>query len=187
MKKYLELFWAFFRIGGLTFGGGYAMMPMLQKEVINKYHWATEEEVMDYYAVGQCLPGVIAVNTSIFIGNKLYGVRGGIAATLGVVAPSFIIIAIIAACLENFAHLAVVNHAFAGIRVAVCALILSAIINMWKKGVIDISTFVIFLGVFAGSLLTNISPIIIVVASGLLGIAISYAKFKFAQSNGGDE
>lgn len=181
----MQLFWSFFRIGGLTFGGGYAMMPMLQKEVINKYHWATEEEVLDYYAVGQCLPGVIAVNTSIFIGNKLYGKLGGIVAALGVVCPSFIIIALIAAFLQNFTDLAVVNHAFAGIRVAVCALILSAILTMWKKGVLDAPTFLIFLGVFFGSLLTNISPILIVIVAGVLGIVVTALKNSISNKKGG--
>ena len=119
MNKLLDLFFTFARIGGLTFGGGYAMLPMLQKEVVEKRKWATEEEIMDYYAIGQCTPGIIAVNTATFVGQSTAGIAGGIFATLGVVFPSLIIITLIAAFLQNFAELAVVQYAFSGIRVCV--------------------------------------------------------------------
>ena len=133
MNEYLDLFLTFARIGGLTFGGGYAMLPMLQREVVEKRGWATEGELMDYYAIGQCTPGIIAVNTATFIGHKNKGILGGIIATLGVVFPSLVIITIIAAFISNFAELAVVQNAFAGIRVCVCVLILNAVIKLWKK------------------------------------------------------
>ena len=123
MNELIQLFTVFARIGAVTFGGGYAMLPILQAEVVEKYHWASEEELADYYAVGQCTPGVIAVNTATFIGMKRKGVPGGIIATLGVVFPSLVIITVIAACLSNFAQLQVVKDAFAGIRVCVCVLI----------------------------------------------------------------
>ena len=114
MKEYLDLFLTFARIGGLTFGGGYAMLPMLQQEVVDRRGWATNEELMDYYAIGQCTPGVIAVNTATFVGNKTKGTLGGIFATLGVVFPSLVIITIIAAFIRNFAELetliARINH-----------------------------------------------------------------------------
>ena len=96
MKELLDMFLTFARIGGFTFGGGYAMLPMLQKEVVNGRHWATDEELMDYYAIGQCTPGIIAVNTATFVGYKNRGIPGAIAATLGVIAPSLVIIMIIA-------------------------------------------------------------------------------------------
>ena len=105
MRELLDLFFTFARIGGLTFGGGYAMLPMLQKEVVERRGWATNEELMDYYAIGQCTPGIIAVNTATFIGNKTRGVVGGVVATLGVVFPSLVIITIIAAFISNFADL----------------------------------------------------------------------------------
>lgn len=105
MNQLLDLFLTFARIGGLTFGGGYAMLPILQREVVEKRHWATEEELMDYYAIGQCTPGIIAVNTATFVGQGLAGSIGGIVATLGVVFPSLIIITVIAAFIQNFAHL----------------------------------------------------------------------------------
>ena len=172
MNKLADLFFTFARIGGLTFGGGYAMLPILQKEVVEKRGWASEEELMDYYAIGQCTPGIIAVNTATFIGQKTAGAIGGIIATLGVVFPSLIIISIIAAFIRNFADLAIVKNAFAGIRVCVCVLIFNAVVKLWKKSVIDKPTMAIFLIVVLGSALTGISPIIFVIVSALTGIII---------------
>lgn len=168
--KLFDLFLTFARIGGLTFGGGYAMLPMLQKEVVENKKWATEEELLDYYAVGQCTPGVIAVNVATFIGQKLRGVIGGIVATFGVVAPSFVIILLLATLINHFAEYAVVAHALAGIRVAVAALIVSAIVKLWKKGIKDALGVVIFGVVVLLSLVLNVSPIIIVVIAMLFGI-----------------
>ena len=171
MKELLDLFFTFARIGGLTFGGGYAMLPMLQKEVVEKRGWATNEELMDYYAIGQCSPGIIAVNTATFIGNKTRGVIGGIVATLGVVFPSLVIITIIAAFISNFADLAVVKNAFAGIRVCVFVLILNAVVKLGKSSIKDAVTLGIFLVVLIGSLLLDVSPIIFVLIAAVVGIA----------------
>lgn len=173
MNKLLDLFLTFARIGGLTFGGGYAMLPILQKEVVEKRGWATEEELMDYYAIGQCTPGVIAVNTATFVGQRTGGIIGGIVATLGVVFPSLVIISVIAAFIQNFADLAIVQNAFAGIRVCVCVLIFNAVLKLWKKSVIDKITFVIFLAVMLGSALTDLSPIVFVLLAGAAGIFLS--------------
>lgn len=172
MKELWQMFWAFARIGGLTFGGGYAMLPMLQKEVVEKYHWATEEELVDYFAIGQCTPGVIAVNTATFVGQKQRGTIGGIVATLGVVSPSLVIISVIAAFIGNFAHLAVVQNAFAGIRVCVCVLIFNAVLKLWKKSVTDKLGLVIFLAVFLGSVLLDLSPVIYVLLAGVAGVVV---------------
>ena len=133
MKELWNLFATFFKIGICTFGGGYAMLPMLEREVVNKHSWATMEELMDYFAIGQCTPGIIAVNTATFVGYKTRGIAGGIAATLGVISPSIIIIVLIAMLLENFMDILWVQHAFAGIRVAVCALIVSSVIKLAKS------------------------------------------------------
>ena len=170
MKELLDLFLTFARIGGLTFGGGYAMLPMLQREVVERRGWATEEELMDYYAIGQCTPGIIAVNTATFIGNKNRGVIGGIAATLGVVFPSIVIITIIAAFISNFSELQVVKDAFAGIRVCVFVLILNAVIKLGKASVKDAVTLCICLAVLLGSVLLDLSPIVFVVIAALAGI-----------------
>lgn len=133
MKIYIQLYLAWFKMGLFTFGGGYAMLPMIQREVVEKYRWASEEEILDYYAIGQCTPGIIAVNTATFVGYYQKGVFGGIVATLGVVSPSFIIITAIASLIANFSQYAIVQHALAGINVAVCMLMIKAIMNLWKK------------------------------------------------------
>ncbi|MCC8102407.1 MAG: chromate transporter [Clostridiales bacterium] len=172
MKVLLDLFFTFARIGGLTFGGGYAMLPMLQKEVVENRGWATEDELMDYYAIGQCTPGIIAVNTATFVGQKTAGIMGGIVATLGVVFPSLVIISVIAAFIQNFSDLAVVQNAFAGIRICVCVLIINAVIKLWKKAVIDKGTLAIFIVVFVGSVLTSLSPIVFVIFAAGAGIIL---------------
>lgn len=148
------------------------MLPILQKEVVEKRGWASEEELMDYYAIGQCTPGIIAVNTATFVGQRTAGALGGIIATLGVVFPSLIIISVIAAFIQNFSDLAVVKNAFAGIRVCVCVLIFNAVMKLWKKSVIDKPTMGIFLAVLAGSAFTGISPIVFVILAAAAGIII---------------
>lgn len=172
MKELWEFFVVFARIGGLTFGGGYAMLPILQKEVVENRGWATEEELLDYYAIGQCTPGIIAINTATFIGYRRRGILGGIAATLGVAFPSLIIITVIAACIQQFADLPVVKNAFAGIRVCVCVLILNAVMKLWKKSVIDKMSLIIFVAIFFGMLLTDVSPILLILLAGVCGAVI---------------
>lgn len=170
MKELLELFSIFARIGCFTFGGGYAMLPMLQKEVVEKNKWATEEEIMDYYAIGQCTPGIIAVNTATFIGYKQKGLLGALFATGGMVFPSLVIITVIATFIQNFAQLEIVSHAFSGIRVAVCLLVLNAVIKMWKTSVVDKLGLIIFILVFIFTAFLNISPVYVVIATALTGI-----------------
>lgn len=183
MKKLWDMFLTFARIGGLTFGGGYAMLPMLQREVVEKQGWATEEELADYYAIGQCTPGIIAVNTATFVGYRQAGIIGGIFATLGVIFPSVVIITVIAAFLTNFAELKVIQYAFEGIRVCVCVLIFNAVQKLWKKSVIDQATMAIFLLVFLISAglavgqsfypeLFSVSPIVYVIAAGVAGVVL---------------
>lgn len=192
MNRYLDLFLTFARIGVCTFGGGYAMLPILQREIVERRHWATEEELTDYFAIGQCTPGVIAVNTATFVGSKEAGVAGGIIATLGLVFPSLVIIILIAAFLRNFAHLAVVSHAFAGIRACVCVLIFNSVLKLRKSTVIDTPTLVIFFGVLLLSLFSDplaalagtfspalgegvaflLSPAALVVLAGLCGAGL---------------
>ena len=182
MNDYIDLFWTFCRIGGLTFGGGYAMLPMLQKEVVETKKWATEEEVMDYYAVGQCTPGVIAVNTATFIGYKHHGILGAIVATAGVIFPSLVIIMILASFLQSFAEFELVQHAFNGIRVAVCVLVLNAIIKLWKGSVVDkvclsIVILTIIIGVLGSlGIIVNISPVFIVIGAAIVGLLVKGRK-----------
>lgn len=172
MKELLTLFFTFAKVGVMTFGGGYAMLPILQREVCEKKSWATEEELMDYFAIGQCTPGVIAVNTATFIGQKHKGILGGIFATLGVVFPSLVIISLLAGVIEAFSHLAWVQHAFGGIRICVCVLIINAVVKLFKKAVFDVKTLIIFLIVVLGSTFTEISPVFFVLIAGVAGIVI---------------
>lgn len=170
---YWDLFFTFARIGVLTFGGGYAMLPILQAEVVDKKKWATEEELLDYFAIAQCTPGVIAVNTATFVGKKVKNNLGGIIATLGVVFPSIIIITIIAAVLTNFMDIPAVGYALAGIRVCVCVLIINAVVKLLKKSVTDIITGIIFGVILLASLLTNLSPVVFVLAAAFAGIVLN--------------
>ncbi|MBQ6392378.1 MAG: chromate transporter [Eubacterium sp.] len=178
MRELWTLFITFARIGGFTFGGGYAMLPMLQKEVVENRHWATEEELMDYYAVGQCTPGIIAVNTATFVGYKKKGIIGGIAATLGVVAPSLVIIMIITAFIKNFAQLEMVQHALAGVRVCVVVLVFDAVFKLAKKSLVDAAAFLIFFLVMALSFFTDVPTYMLVIAAGLAGIIIKVVLEK---------
>ena len=178
MKRLFELFLAFARVGVMTFGGGYAMIPILEREIIDRHGWATEEELMDYYAVGQCTPGVIAVNTATFIGYKVAGSVGGVVATLGVIFPSLVIITLIAGILTSFADVPAVKSAFAGIRVCVCVLIFNAVLKLWKKAVVDKAALVLFLGVFLLSVFFDISPIVFVVFCAAAGIVLTRMGVK---------
>ena len=193
MNLYFDLFWTFAKIGVCTFGGGYAMLPILQRELVEKRDWTTEAELSDYFAIGQCTPGIIAVNTATFVGHKLKGPAGGVAATLGLVFPCLVIIMLIAAFLQNFAELPVVIHAFNGVRACVCALILSSVLKLRKSTVVDVPTVIIFVVVAvlavvgnfvtfpAGTALAVVmgfvtSPIVLVVLAGVAGLCVRAAK-----------
>lgn len=180
MKLLLKLFAVFAKVGVMTFGGGYAMIPILQREVVEKQNWASEEELMDYFAIGQCTPGIIAVNTATFIGQKNKGVLGGIFATLGLVFPSLVIISLLAGVIEAFSHIVWVQHAFGGIRICVCVLIVNAVIKLFKKAVIDKFSFVVFLTVALAAFFTDLSPVIFVLVAAVLGIVIKNAGGKKA-------
>lgn len=170
MKEYLDLFLTFFRIGGLTFGGGIAMLPMLEKEIVNKKNWASSEELLDYFAIGQCTPGIIAVNVATFVGYKRKGVVGGITSTLGMITPSIIIILAIAYFLEPYMTLPLVQSAFAGIRVGVAAIIVNAVVSLYKKGVKNAFGILLFVVSFAMISIFGLSPVSVVIMAILLGI-----------------
>ncbi len=192
MPILVDLFLTFARIGVCTFGGGYAMLPILQRELVENKKWATETELADYYAVGQCTPGIIAVNTATFVGRSQAGVAGGVMATLGLVFPSLAIIMVIAAFLQNFMHLEFVAHAFNGVRAGVVALIASSIIKLFKNAVIDWPTRIIYALVLvmaaAGAFCTMpggtlgaalgfiLSPVFLVIAAGVAGLCVRAAK-----------
>ena len=178
MNIYLDLVTSFAKIGAFTFGGGYAMLPMLQKEIVENKHWATETELLDYFAIGQCTPGVIAVNTASFIGYNKKGIPGAIVATIGVILPSFFIILAIASLLSNFADLAIVQHALSGIRIAVCVLIFKAVWNMLKTGVKDWPGILIFITAFFLSLFSILPTVPIIILAATAGILVQAYKAK---------
>ena len=181
MGEYLELIWSFFKIGIMTFGGGYAMLPIIQRELVEKKAWATEEEILNYYAIGQCTPGVIAVNTATFIGNKRKGALGGFLATFGIVLPSLIIISVIAAVLTNFAEIEAVQHALAGIRVAVVVLVGFSVKKLMTSGVKQGLGWTLFLLTFLVSALLGVSPVAVVIVAAAVGIVSGLVSERRAE------
>ena len=176
MQKFMQLYWAFFRIGGFTFGGGMAMLPMLKREVVEKYHWSTEEDLLDIYAIGQCTPGIIAVNTATYIGYQQKGVLGSIFATLGMISPSILIISLIATILKSFINLPIVLHALSGIRIVVCALMIQTVYSLAKAGIKNKLGLLIFLAGFLIATFTPVPTILLVVAAAVIGIVTSIRK-----------
>ena len=176
MKELIELFLVFAKCGVCTFGGGYAMLPILQRELVARRGWVTDEEITDYYAVGQCTPGVIAVNVATFIGMKRRGWLGAVFSTLGVIFPSVVIITLIAALLSGFADNEYVVHALGGIRAAVCALVAVTLVGLVKKNLRDLFSVAMCVAAFLVMFFFDISPVIVVVCAALLGIAYSFAR-----------
>ena len=182
MKELKELYWAFFRIGGLTFGGGLTMLPMLKYELVEKREWVSEEQLLDCYAIGQCTPGIIAVNTATYVGYLRKGVAGGISATLGMVSPSVIIITLVALCLESCMDNVWLQHALMGVRGVVCALMLNTVIMLAKKSLVSPITYVICVLAFIAAMFTDMPLIIIVLLAGFFGILLE--KGKKVEKNG---
>ena len=170
---YIQLLLTFSYIGAFTFGGGYAMLPMFQRELVEKKRWLTGSEMTDLFSISQCLPGIIAVNTAVFVGHKQKGVLGGIVAALGVVLPSVIAITLIAAFLSNFADIPAVQKAFIGLRVCVSVLIINAVFKLRKNAVVDIPTACIFLVAFIVAVLTSLPVALLIATAGVCGIAVS--------------
>ncbi len=181
MIKILDLYLCFLKIGAVNFGGGYAMLPLLQKELSEDRKWISDEELTDYYAVGQCTPGPIAMNVSTFIGQKIAGFPGALVATGGFITAPFFIIILISAFLRNFAYIPVVQHAFAGIRVCVCVLILQAVIKLWKNSVVDVKSLILYLIILSLKLFSKYLPVAIpaaalVIFAGVCGILFANKK-----------
>ena len=200
MHILIDLYLTFTKIGAMMFGGGYAMLPILQREIVENKKWATTEQLTDYYAVGQCTPGVIAVNTATFIGSQQAGIAGGVAATLGVVTIPAVLILIIAAFLSSFMDSVIVAHAFNGIRACVTALILASVVKLFKGAVKDRPTRIIYITVLALAAAGNFlaaperlarvweiitSPVFLVIISGIAGLAIR--SVQRSKKGGGKE
>lgn len=181
MRELWELFVTFAKMGAVTFGGGYAMLPILERECCIKRGWITEEEISDYFAIGQCTPGLIAVNVSTFVGNKCKGILGGIVATIGFAFVPVVLLCLIAAGLSQVLDLPAVRSAFAGVRVCVCVLILNAVLRLWKKSIVDVKTLLLFFivlafSVFGGLLPISVSPAALVVLSAAAGLMLAPKK-----------
>lgn len=177
MNELLELYTAFLKIGAVNFGGGYAMLPLLERDLVQDRGWTTTEDLTDYFAIGQCTPGLIALNVATFIGSRRKGIAGAIAATVGFVSVPILIILLIATFLQGFADYPVVQNAFAGIRVCVCVLIIQAVLRLWNKSVVDKTTLVLYLAVFLMTALSGVLPLavpaaVLVIISGILGVLI---------------
>lgn len=170
MRELLDLYATFFRIGGLTFGGGLTMLPMLTYEIVEKHHWATEDELLNYYAIGQCTPGIIAVNVSTFIGYKRRGVIGAIFSTLGMVSPSLIIVSILAMFLKQFMSNTYVAHAVGGIKVVVCALMTNTVLTLAKKSFLNMVCVCVAIIAFVLAMFTPVPTVLLVVCAGAFGI-----------------
>lgn len=182
MNIFLELLISFVKIGFLTIGGGYVMLPMMQSELIDKKHWITEEELLDYYAVGQSTPGIIAVNVATFVGYKKAGVTGGIVATLGIIAPSLIIITALAGVIQSIDQYPNVQKAMSGINVAVCALITDATLNFIKKGVKNFVTLLVLLASFLLIYYVKVPSYLIVLGAAFLGTITYFVKNKMKKT-----
>ena len=166
---YVQLFTAFFKIGLFTFGGGMSMLPMLQKELVESKKWLTEEEILNYFAIGQCTPGIIAVNVATFCGYKRAGLSGAIVSTIGIVCPSWIVITLIAGSISRFSDIVWIQRAMKGVYVAVAALLARAVFTFGKKIITDFVTAGIAAGAFLAMSVWNISGILIVLAAGIIG------------------
>ncbi|MDC7241332.1 MAG: chromate transporter [Spirochaetales bacterium] len=171
-----ELYVTFFKIGSVSFGGGYAMLPLLEKELSEKKAWVSEEELLDYYAIGQSTPGIIAINVATFTGYKTAGIPGAVAATLGMITPSLIIIILIASFLDRFDEYPLVQKALKGVNIAVAVLLISSVWKFAQKTVKNIWGLLICLGAFAAVGFAGISPIIAVLISASLGGAAFFLK-----------
>jgi len=176
LRELLDIYLTCFRMGAVTFGGGMAMLPILRREVVEKLHWVEEEELIDFFALSEGLPGAIAINVCTFLGNRRRGTAGGVAAALGVVSPCLLVITLIAFILRGFQDNVYVRHALAGVSVCVAALILDAVMGMWKKAVVDPFGLILCVVSLGLSLFTTLSPILLVVSSALLGVAFKGRK-----------
>ena len=176
----LKLFLTFAYIGMFAFGGGYAMLPMFERELTVKRKWLSKEDVTDLFATAQCLPGILSCNFAVFVGYKQKGILGGIAAALGMITPSIVIILIIASFLSAFTDIEIVSKAFIGIRVCVCILIFNVVIKLWEQAITDKLAIVIFTVVFLITVFTSFPVAVLIILSGGFGIAVSALRKKVA-------
>ena len=173
----IQLFFIFFKLGIVNFGGGYALFPLLEREFVTKRKWVTNQELADYYAVGQCTPGAFAVNISTFLGIRRKGIIGGIVATLGFVFPAFIIIFVIASLLTNFSSNEYVRNALAGIRICVFFLIIYAIMKLSKSAIKDVPAGLLAGAIAISAIAIDIIPLYVyVILAAIFGLVVSFIR-----------
>lgn len=178
IKYLIELYATFFKIGLITFGGGLTMLPILERELIENKGWTTNEELLDYYAIAQTTPGIIAVNVSTFVGHKKAGTPGAVAATLGMVSPSIIIIVLIARFISNFDSIPWVRKAMAGINVGVAALLTYSVVNLFRKTVKNIPGFCLYAVAFTSVYFFHVRTIVVILGTASLGLILYFARRK---------
>lgn len=183
MHKYLELFWAFMVVGVTAFGGGYAIVPVLEREMIKKRGWLTMEEILDYYTIAQITPGVIAVNIATFVGCKHKGSLGGLVATIGFILPGVTLMLVVSVFIQHFAEYPLVKHALAGIRLAVCAMILDTAIKLFKGLFKNFRAPVICIITFVLSAVFSVSPVYIIIGAGITGFFLFNPKWKITEKD----
>ncbi len=171
LKDLVSLFLTFMKIGAFTFGGGYAMISVIQRETVEKHKWITDDDILDIVAIAESTPGPIAINAATFVGFQVAGFWGSFFATLGMVIPSFVVISIIALVLAQFRDSTVVKYAFNGIRAGVLALIIKAFVSMFKKCPKDVPAYILMALAFASVVFFNISSVLVLIACALIGLA----------------
>ncbi len=173
-SKLIRLFTTFFKIGAFTFGGGYAMIPLIQTEAVEKNKWISDDDILEIIAIAESTPGPIAINSATFVGYKTAGFWGAFCATFGVVLPSFVIISLIARLLNEFQDITIVKYAFNGIRAGVLALVIKALWTMYKKTPKGILSYMISLGAFIFAAFSNINVLLIIIVCAAVGLVSSY-------------
>lgn len=184
-KKLIYMFWIFFKIGAFTIGGGLAMIPVIKREVVDKQGWLGDDEVIDVFAISQSLPGVIAINSSIFLGYKMAGLMGAVVSALGVILPSLIIILLIFFIFPALTANIYVQKAFSGVRACITAMICVSLFKMAKNTLKDMFSYIIAALVFISVAFLSLDIAVVVIGSGLIGYIIYLAKEKLTESKGG--
>jgi chromate transporter len=174
-NKILKLFLTFLKIGAFTFGGGYAMIPIIQRETVEKHGWVNDDEILEMLAISESTPGPIAINSATFVGYRVAGFWGSLAATCGVILPSLFIITIIAFFLRSFSEYKAVRYAFAGIRAGVAALVLKGFLTMYKKCPKNIFSYTLVAAAFVLVTFFDLSAILIIACGGACGLIFSLA------------
>ena len=173
LKKALQLFLTFFKIGAFTFGGGYAMIPLIQKEVVEEKKWITDDDILEIIAIAESTPGPIAINSATFVGYRVCGFWGSFFATLGVVLPSFVIILIISFVLNEFQNIKAVQYAFNGIRAGVLALLIKALWGMYKKTPKNIVSYIVIALSFIAVAIIDVPVLLVIIGCALFGLISS--------------